>query len=382
MCQSRAARRGFTLIELLVVIAIIAILIGLLLPAVQKVRAAADRTTNANNLKQMGLALHSFNDQNKALPPTFGWRPRPTGTTLWVPGGALGSGFFHLLPFLEQNNLYQAANTTQTYAYTTGGPTTSTTYVFPPGTSTVVNNPPGAPQTYTSTYDYTHAPYNYGYKYNTTTIYSTYPQYTNLGAGGVKAYWASSLSTPVPMFMAPNDPSFTAGPSSYYVSFLMNAEVFDVDGIKIQTIKDGTSNTILMAEGYASCYGSSTTGTTTSGTYDYNYSSRTSYYNQVYNYVYTQTSVYNYTDGRIQNYSYTYSYYTPRFNKIAGKTFQSTPSTSNCDGSVPQALSSGVIQILLADGSVRGVGAGVSANTWTAALTPSAGDILGSDWND
>src|SRR5260370_16989374 len=97
-----ARRRGFTLIELLVVIAIIAILIGLLVPAVQRVREAASRTQCMNNLKQLGLAAQNYHDQHKHLPPGIGYYPT-------AQNGVFGTYFFHLLPYVEQDNLYRSA---------------------------------------------------------------------------------------------------------------------------------------------------------------------------------------------------------------------------------------------------------------------------------
>jgi prepilin-type N-terminal cleavage/methylation domain-containing protein/prepilin-type processing-associated H-X9-DG protein len=110
--RSRCARRcAFTLIELLVVIAIIAILIGLLLPAVQKVRAAAARIRCANNLKQIGLAMHSYMDSNTGLPPNgvFTWNGSAVAQT--SPWSALS----RILPYIEQENLFRAIDFSTSY---------------------------------------------------------------------------------------------------------------------------------------------------------------------------------------------------------------------------------------------------------------------------
>src|SRR5262245_7689042 len=108
--MSGSSRRGaFTLIELLVVIAIIAILIALLVPAVQKVREAAARTQCINNMKQIGLALHNYHGVNKYFPPAC------TVTNSGASGNCCSSGYgfpnisglYYLLPYLEQEGLYR-----------------------------------------------------------------------------------------------------------------------------------------------------------------------------------------------------------------------------------------------------------------------------------
>jgi prepilin-type N-terminal cleavage/methylation domain-containing protein len=357
--RKSARRCGFTLIELLVVIAIIAILIGLLLPAVQKVREAAARIYSANNLKQMGLACHSYNDANGSLPPTFGWRPAPQSGQQYSVGGVYGTGFFHILPYIEQQNVFNKTNVPGLYYNSF----LRQYYVY------------GPPQTYN--YSYTSPTFSYSYSYS-------YPTSVYVGATGVKAYWGPLATTPIKTFMADNDPSLYSQTYTY-VSYLMNDAVFG-QNMAIQQISDGTSNTMLITEAYANCYGYSYTSN--NGVYNYNYSSRYGEYNAPYDY----SSTY-YLHEVYPGFNYTYNSTSgsgvPKFNVVKGKTFQVQPpvgynyqnnSGGGCDGSIPQGLSVSGIQVLLGDGSVKSVSSGVSAATWAAAITPNGGEVLGSDW--
>jgi len=308
---------GFTLIELLVVIAIIAILIGLLLPAVQKVREAAARMTSANNLKQMSLALHNMNDTHGVLPLMVGNYPTyNAGIPPQTP--YLGTLQLFLLPYIEQANTQTGmANIHNDSWYCGFG---VKTYVSPSDPTIPAS---GLLDTGSPRYGTSYAPNEWVFNPG------DFPSVANLTA--------VSNHTQIPG--NGNSPSSPGGRAPI---------------ASISKIPDGTSNTIVFSEKYA-VFGSSTS------------SVATFYWGET-------GGACNRVGSQGGNGSI------PGIYTITLPPQPKPNQFSNCNPCQIQALNTGGVQVGLGDGSVRMVNTSISAATWAAAVMPADGNPLGSNW--
>jgi prepilin-type N-terminal cleavage/methylation domain-containing protein/prepilin-type processing-associated H-X9-DG protein len=326
-------RRAFTLIELLVVIAIIAVLIGLLVPAVQKVREAAARSQCQNNLRQISLATIHCSDTNQGKMPTgMGWYP-DTNRDTWInprpasDGNAYGSLFFHILPYIEQNNLYVLGKV----------PGNDGTINPPPPGDT--NSPRGNDSSNTSTY---------------------YNSWANAVVGvGVKTY------------NCPSDPTNTTGIDGAggvwgAGSYIYNYQIFGVNWNGYAkfpaTFQDGTSNTIMFAERYANA-SSSKWSLDWGGNTWWEWSPK---------YAYDVTGP---ASKFLVQPTISYCDNTTNSNTL---TWPGQPK-SVCQ-LVPVTPHTGGMNVGLGDGSVRMLPPSISGTTWWAATTPAGGETLASDW--
>jgi prepilin-type N-terminal cleavage/methylation domain-containing protein len=320
------SKRGFTLIELLVVIAIIAILIGLLLPAVQKVREAAARMQSANNLKQMSLAMHNMNDVNGVLPLPVGAYPK-SGAGLGKAKPMIGTVQYFMLPYIEQDNAYkQMANS---HIGAGGIPGASDSWWCSYSVKTYVN--PGDPLAGNGAIDGKNPRFGTSYASN-------------------EAVFAAGLTV---------DKSWRSGSPA--------GGCPDPVARIPATFMDGTSNTIVFAEKYMICgdtpnrhaafyWGETCLDCGAGGNYPGSCS-------------------------RFQAGTAVDSTGSPAlfYNSVTAVP-QAKPSPNACNPCLLQGPWSGGIQVSMGDGSTRMVTTSISQATWTNAVHPADGNVLGSDW--
>jgi prepilin-type N-terminal cleavage/methylation domain-containing protein len=328
------ARVAFTLVELLVVIAIIAILIGLLLPAVQKVREAAARTQSENNLKQLGLATQNFHDVRGFLPPATGWSPNQGGQ-----GSVDGTVHYNLLPYLEQTAVFNEGNSGGVYYATTAGARVNTNIkVFmAPADPTQNPNVEGG---------------NVSYMANAMVFCNAMLTINGITDGTSntmlfgEAYSGQLGSCPL---IGQTSTSSTSGTGNNQTSL---TDTFD---LYLCSYRMGTWNTTITAlNNYAVIQGGRVNGNPQAG---------------------NGSGVMVETDTQY-NIQYASG---PSFTSTCY--FQLAPPVSQANIYDLQGFSTAGVQVGLADGSVRILGTGVSQATFSAAVTPQGGEVLQSDWD-
>ncbi|HLJ95166.1 MAG TPA: DUF1559 domain-containing protein [Gemmataceae bacterium] len=308
--KQRTFKAGFTLLELLVVIGIVSALIGILLPAVQKAREAANRTQCQNNLHQLGIAAHLCQDTNHKLPPALGWY---AGTA----SGAYGPALFDLLPYLEQNNLFQSSPRDAAGNYSSFDP----------------NSPSTA--------------------YRQAIKVFLCPSDSTIGADGV-----ADVSGQFPQW-----PRW--GASCYASNYAVFGGRYDANGnpnrwqgaaVIPDSFPDGTSTTILFAEKYAVCTGGPSRSSYTGG-------SLWAWPNADASFSPTFASFNNGPSSLFQT--------QPTNDHIHGEGL--------CDPTRASTAHSGGMQVCMADGSVRLLAANIQPNLWWAFCTPAGNEAIAAD---